>query len=123
MQKSALCRSRRELSNAHLLAKFGLDTAENEPCQVCPIPRNAAASSRPGLEDERQGLLQLILRGREAPIDARAAHRVQFRGEFLDLFILGLSISGISSRSSLRCRFFEFQQSQGTNIEISSSGG
>ena len=59
------------------------------------LTRNAAASSRPGLEDERQGLLQLILRGREAPIDARAAHRVQFRGEFLDLFILGLSISGI----------------------------
>ena len=37
MQRSALCRSRWELSNAYLLAKFGLDTAENEPCQVCPI--------------------------------------------------------------------------------------
>ena len=36
VQRSALCRSRRELSNAYLLAKFGLDTAENEPCQVCP---------------------------------------------------------------------------------------
>ena len=36
MQRSALCRSRRELSNAYFLAKFGLDTAENEPCQVCP---------------------------------------------------------------------------------------
>ena len=31
VQRSALCRSRRELSNAYLLAKFGLDTAENEP--------------------------------------------------------------------------------------------
>ena len=31
MQRSALCRSRRELSNAYLLAKFGFDTAENEP--------------------------------------------------------------------------------------------
>ena len=30
-------------SNAYLLAKFGFDTAENEPCQVCPIPRNVAA--------------------------------------------------------------------------------
>ena len=30
-------------SNAYLLAKFSLDTAENEPCQVCPTPRNAAA--------------------------------------------------------------------------------
>ena len=31
VQRSALCRSRRELSNGYLLAKFGLDTAENEP--------------------------------------------------------------------------------------------
>ena len=36
VQRSALCRSRRELSNAYLLAKFRFDTAENEPCQVCP---------------------------------------------------------------------------------------
>ena len=63
---SALCRSRRELSNAYLLAKFGFDTAdlqflkiirstaaaaENEPCQVFPIepraqgPRSAASES------------------------------------------------------------------------------
>ena len=28
---SALCRSRRELSNEYLLAKIGFDTAENEP--------------------------------------------------------------------------------------------
>ena len=38
MQRSALCRSRRELSNEYLLAKFGIgrfDTAENEPCKVC----------------------------------------------------------------------------------------
>ena len=47
VQRSALCRSRRELSNAYFLAKFGLDTAENEPCQVCPTPRNAAASCAP----------------------------------------------------------------------------
>ena len=32
------CRSRQELSNEHSLAKFGFDTAENEPCKVCPIP-------------------------------------------------------------------------------------
>ena len=32
VQRSALCRSRRELSNEYLLAKFGFDTAENEPC-------------------------------------------------------------------------------------------
>ena len=32
-----MCRSRRELSNEYLLAKFGFDTAENEPCKVCPL--------------------------------------------------------------------------------------
>ena len=31
VQRSALCRSRRELSNEYLLAKFGFDTSENEP--------------------------------------------------------------------------------------------
>ena len=34
VQRSALCRSWRELSNAYFLAKFGFDTAENEPCKV-----------------------------------------------------------------------------------------
>ena len=34
MQRSALCRSRRELSNAYLLAKIGVDIAENEPLEV-----------------------------------------------------------------------------------------
>ena len=38
VQRSALCRSQRELSNAYLLAKFGFDTAENEPSVVCRIP-------------------------------------------------------------------------------------
>ena len=31
VRRSALCRSRQELSNEYLLAKFGFDTAENEP--------------------------------------------------------------------------------------------
>ena len=31
---NALCRSRRELSNAYLLAKIGVDAAENEPLEV-----------------------------------------------------------------------------------------
>ena len=29
------CRSRQELSNEYLLAKFGVDTEENEPYKVC----------------------------------------------------------------------------------------
>ena len=54
MQRSVLCRSRRELSNAYFLAKFGFDTAENvshpTPTQhgvvsyVCPHSRIAAVS-------------------------------------------------------------------------------
>ena len=32
-----MCRSQRELSNEYLLAKIGVDTAENEPCKVCPL--------------------------------------------------------------------------------------
>ena len=46
MQRSALCRSRRELSNAYLFAKFGFDTAENEPCKVCPIERSGIGHAR-----------------------------------------------------------------------------
>ena len=37
VQRSALCRSRRELSNEYLLANFGIDTAENEPCKGCKL--------------------------------------------------------------------------------------
>ena len=37
VQRSALCRSRRELSNEHLLGKFGFDTSGKEPCKVCPF--------------------------------------------------------------------------------------
>ena len=40
VQRSALCRFRRELSIEYLLAKIGFDTAENEPCKVCrPVLR------------------------------------------------------------------------------------
>ena len=34
VQRSTLCRSRRELSNEYLLAKIGVDKAENEPLEV-----------------------------------------------------------------------------------------
>ena len=50
VQRSALCRPRRELSNEYLLAKFGFDTAENEPCKVCPL--SAYRSLRWPLPDE-----------------------------------------------------------------------
>ena len=37
MHRSVLCRSRRDVSNEYLVAKIGLDPAENEPCKVCPL--------------------------------------------------------------------------------------
>ena len=37
VRRTALCRCRRELSNEYLLATFGFDTAEKEPCKVCPL--------------------------------------------------------------------------------------
>ena len=33
------CRSRQEFSNEYFLAKFGVDTEENEPCKVCSFGR------------------------------------------------------------------------------------
>ena len=52
-----MCRSRRELSNEYLLAKFGFDPAENEPCKVCPLsayrsPRFATFASQRRFEKE-----------------------------------------------------------------------
>ena len=47
MQRSALCRSRRELSNEYLLAKIGFDTAENEL-----IVRSTAAAAENEAENE-----------------------------------------------------------------------
>ena len=44
VKRSAFCRSRRELSNAYLLAKFGFDTAENE----CDLWRWARCAPPPG---------------------------------------------------------------------------
>ena len=70
MQRTALCRSRRELSNAHLLPKCGFDKAENEPCKVCPIPRGAAARKIQAGPAYRCGALEEGGEGR-APGSAR----------------------------------------------------
>ena len=65
MQRSALCRSRRELSNAYLLAKFGFDTAENEPCQICPIePCQNLLSSQAAFEVGQPALVGTPRRAR-----------------------------------------------------------
>ena len=50
--RTALCRSRRELSNEYFLAKFGFDTAENGPSKVWrygvwvygPLPHGSTAA-------------------------------------------------------------------------------
>ena len=55
-------RSRRELSNAYLLAKFGFDTAENEPSKICRIrtgtrwrPRGGAPVGVRRVRNRRRG--------------------------------------------------------------------
>ena len=51
-----MCGSKRELSNEYLLAKVGFDTAENEPCQVCPIEPSKPLAYRQArlLEQQRR---------------------------------------------------------------------
>ena len=58
MHRDALCRSRGELSNAYLLAKFGFDTAENEPSKFCLVDRpddDLARTRSPEREARRGG--------------------------------------------------------------------
>ena len=76
VQKSALYRSRRKLSNAYLLAKFGVDTAKNEPCQVCPIVRDIRVDLLVRVPHDPPILLQhsFRFRGRRRP-GVRAAGR------------------------------------------------
>ena len=55
-----MCRSRRELSNAYLLAKIGVDTAENEPLEVwgenlIQYSLHSLLAFRPGLRGGRCG--------------------------------------------------------------------
>ena len=49
MQRSALCRSRRELSNEYLLAKFGFDAAEHGPSKVWRYGVSGVSGLWPGL--------------------------------------------------------------------------
>ena len=49
-----MCRSRRELSNEYLLAKFRFDTAENEPCKVCPLSAYIIITDPPGRHLDRE---------------------------------------------------------------------
>ena len=60
-------RSRRELSNAYLLAKFRFDTAENEPSKVCPIEPSRMRAGDGGARDPAGGRVRPgLLPGRAA---------------------------------------------------------
>ena len=75
MPRGALCRSRRELSNAYLLAKFSFDTAENEPCQVCPIECSERLHpARPSRE-----LPRILQRYRGGPSSVPGGVEAEFR--------------------------------------------
>ena len=56
VQRCAFCRSRRELSNAYLVAKFGFDTAENEPSKVCRIAPSDRDPRAPGADADPAAL-------------------------------------------------------------------
>ena len=59
VQRSALCRSRRVLSNQYLLAKFGFDTADNEPSKVCRIRSALRGASARGASTARRARAKL----------------------------------------------------------------
>ena len=65
-------RSRQELSNEYLLAKFGLDTAENEPCKVCPL----SAYRSPRFEQKLIKKREWLEKAHEAMVAERACSRL-----------------------------------------------
>ena len=60
MQRSALCRSRRELSNEYLLAKFGFGPAENEPSKVGRDPVSPDCNRDCVRGERKHALLPLV---------------------------------------------------------------
>ena len=44
-----MCRYRRALPNAYLLAKIGFDAAENEPSKICRVPLKLGRGAGPVL--------------------------------------------------------------------------
>ena len=60
VQRSALCRSRRELSDEYLLANFGFDTAENEPSFLRVYPNRPTRDTRSFTRNPRSGTLRVV---------------------------------------------------------------
>ena len=65
------CRSRQELSNEHLLAKFGFDTAENEPLKVCKKKPEVGINVRKDI-----GAAARPFHGRAGPVRGRGPHEL-----------------------------------------------
>ena len=70
VQRSALCRSRQELSNEYLLDEISVDTAENEPLEVWG--RNSIQYSIVSL-----GIIILTTTQRSRPLELRLPRSVQ----------------------------------------------
>ena len=75
-----MCRSRRELSNEYLLAKFGFDTAENELSKVCrrkqaiPTPGHKSGSVDLAPTSVERVRVRLLEREVELLAEGRARH-------------------------------------------------
>ena len=127
-----MCRSRRELSNAYFVAKFGFDTADNHPCQACPLsayrsPR-CVESRIPGTPlkatdyahlpygKERFGIAMVVF-----------AQLTASEGNSLLLSRVGsvLSPQARSAMHSLRLRFLNFlhEDPHRKYVHITGSGG
>ena len=89
MQRSALRRSRRELSNEYLLAKIGVDTAENEPLKVWGKIHFIIHSPPQGLRGALQPLRRLGDSEHVALRDAVSAKTAGIRLEFCFHFLDG----------------------------------
>ena len=94
VQRSAFCRSRRELSNAYLLAKFGFDTAENEPFKVISLDSwvraniGANGSAAGGYSCREQGRADS---GASYASQDQGQERVQIRARESDIFFCQIS--------------------------------
>ena len=114
-----MCRSRRELSNAYLLAKIGVDTTENEPLEVwgkiqfnihSPLywrVDTARARSRTGLDGLRIVFKNLEVAGR-LPLGEKERNRAetQWKSEeaasMLTLAIEHSIFSKVTNQENLR---------------------
>ena len=89
-----MCRSRRELSNAYLLAKFGFDTAENEPPKVARGPRQPkrqiewlAGVQNPQVEEKERRAAEEKVRDLRAREGMAAQKNVRWHEEPVPMFV------------------------------------